>query len=170
MKLGLTRSVVKDMPPEVRDAVADAHEEAKLALAELRHFIRGLHPAVLDELGLDAALSGIAARSPVPVRLTVELAERPPVALETVAYFVVSEALSNVSKHAAATRATVHVERVPAGLHLRVTDDGCGGADPHRGTGLRGLRQRVESLDGTLLIDSPSGGPTTIEVTLPCAS
>jgi signal transduction histidine kinase len=170
MNLGLTRSAVKDMPREVRDAVAGAHEEAKLALAELRHFIRGLHPAVLDEVGLDAALSGIAARSPVPVRLSVDLPERAPVAVETVAYFVVSEALSNVARHAAATRAEVLVQGVPAGLHLSITDDGHGGADPARGTGLRGLRQRVESLDGTLCIDSPPGGPTTIEVTLPCAS
>jgi signal transduction histidine kinase len=134
----------------------------------LRDLIRGLHPAVLDELGLDAALSGIAARSPVPVRLVVDLRGRPPAAIEAVAYFVVSEALSNVAKHAAATRADVVVRHQTDGLTLAVADDGRGGADPVRGTGLRGLRQRVESVDGTLSIASPAGGPTSILVTLPC--
>jgi signal transduction histidine kinase len=170
MNLGMTRAAVRDARPEIRQAVADAHEEAKQALAELRDFIRGLHPAVLDELGLDAALSGTAARSPVPVRLTVELGERPPAAVEAVAYFVVSEALTNVARHAAATRADVVVGPRPGGLFLSVTDNGRGGADPARGTGLRGLQQRVESLDGTLRIASPAGGPTSILVALPCAS
>jgi signal transduction histidine kinase len=170
MNLGMTRAAMRDGPPELRQAVANAHEEAKQALAELRHFIRGLHPAVLDELGLDAALSGIAARSPVPVRLTVELGERPAVAVEAVAYFVVSEALSNVVRHAAASRVEVVVRQRPGELLVTITDDGHGGADPDRGTGLRGLRQRVESVDGTLRIDSPAGGPTSILVALPCAS
>jgi signal transduction histidine kinase len=170
MNLGMTRAALRDADPEIRQAVADAHEEAKQALAELRDFVRGLHPAILDELGLDAALSGIAARSPVPVRLKVDLHERPPAAVETVAYFVVSEALTNVARHAAATRADVVVRQQPGSLFLSVTDDGRGGADPLRGTGLRGLQQRVESVDGTLRIVSPAGGPTSILVTLPCAS
>jgi signal transduction histidine kinase len=170
MNLGMTRAALHDARPEVRQAVADAHEEAKRALAELRDFIRGLHPAVLDELGLDAALSGIAARSPVPVRLTVDLRRRPPAAVEAVAYFVVSEALTNVARHAAATRVDVVVRQQPGGLFLSFTDDGRGGADPSRGTGLRGLQQRVESVDGMLRIASPAGGPTSILVALPCAS
>jgi signal transduction histidine kinase len=168
MNLGMTRAALAEADPAVRAAVAAAHDEAKQALAELRDLIRGLHPAVLDELGLDAALSGIAARSPVPVRLVVDLRGRPPAAIEAVAYFVVSEALSNVAKHAAATRADVVVRQQPGGLTLAVADDGRGGADPVRGTGLRGLRQRVESVDGTLSIASPAGGPTSILVTLPC--
>jgi signal transduction histidine kinase len=90
--------------------------------------------------------------------------------VEAVAYFVVSEALTNVARHAAATRAEVLVRQQPGGLFLSVTDDGHGGADPARGTGLRGLHQRVESLDGTLRIASPAGGPTSIQVTLPCGS
>jgi signal transduction histidine kinase len=170
MNLGMTRAALRDADPEIRQAVADAHEEAKQALAELRTFIRGLHPAILDELGLDAALSGIAARSPVPVRLKVDLHERPPAAVEMVAYFVVSEALTNVVRHAAATRADVVVRQQPRGLFLSVTDDGRGGADPQRGTGLRGLQQRVDSVDGEFRIASPAGGPTSILVTLPCAS
>jgi signal transduction histidine kinase len=169
MNLGMTRAALGDARPEVHQAIAKAHEEAKEALAELRDFIRGLHPAVLDELGLDAALSGLAARSPVPVRLSVDLRERPPAAAEAVAYFVVSEALANVARHAGATRTDVAVRQQPEGLFLSVTDDGHGGADPRRGTGLRGLQQRVESVDGTLRIASPAGGPTTIQVTLPCA-
>ena len=170
MNLGITRAALRDADPAVHDAVTLAHEEAKQALAELRDFIRGLHPAVLDELGLDAALSGIAARSPVPVRLVVDLDERAPAAIEAVAYFVVSEALTNVAKHAAATRADIVVRRQPGGLALAIADDGRGGADPACGTGLRGLRQRVESVDGTLTIASPTGGPTTILVVLPCGS
>ncbi|MFB9239905.1 sensor histidine kinase [Plantactinospora siamensis] len=170
MNLGMTRAALRDADPEVRRAVADAHEEAKQVLVELRGLIRGLHPAVLDELGLDAALSGIAARCPVPVKLRVELPERPPPAVEAVAYFVVSEALTNVARHAMANRAEVVVRRQPGGLFLSVTDDGRGGADPLRGTGLRGLRQRVDSVDGELRIDSPAGGPTSIVVTVPCGS
>ena len=170
MNLGMTRTALHDAHPDIRQAVADAHEEAKQALAELRTFIRGLHPAILDELGLDAALSGIAARSPVPVRLKVDLHERPPAPTETVAYFVVSETLTNVARHAAATRTDVVVRQQPGSLFLSITDDGHGGADPLRGTGLRGLQQRVESVDGTLRIASPAGGPTSITVTLPCAS
>jgi signal transduction histidine kinase len=170
MNLGMTRAALRDGPPEIRAAVAGAHEEAKQALAELRHFVRGLHPAVLDELGLDAALSGIAARSPVPVRLTVEVGHRPAAAVEAVAYFVVSEALSNVARHAAAATAEVVVRQQPGELLVSIVDDGCGGADERRGTGLRGLRQRVESVDGTLRVDSPAGGPTSILVALPCGS
>jgi signal transduction histidine kinase len=171
MNLGMTRAALGDAAPEIREAVAGAHEEAKQALAELRGFIRGLHPAILDELGLDAALSGIAARSPVPVRLTVSLPARPSRAVEAVAYFVVSETLTNVARHAGASRVEVVVRQQGSGhLRLSITDDGRGGADPRRGTGLRGLQQRVESVDGTLRIDSPPGGTTSILVELPCAS
>jgi signal transduction histidine kinase len=171
MHLGMTRTTLTDVPEPVRHAIEHAHEETKLALADLRDVVRGLHPAILDDLGLDAALTGIVARSPIPVRLLVDLPERPPRRVETVAYYVVSEALSNIAKHSGATRVDVLVERAGDGPLLTVvSDDGRGGADPDRGTGLRGLQQRVRSVDGTVSIDSPPGGPTRITVELPCES
>jgi signal transduction histidine kinase len=170
MNLGMTRTTLTDVPPHVREAIAQAHEEAKLALTELRDVVRGLHPAVLDDLGLDAALSGIAARSAVPVRLLVELPRRPPRAIERVAYFVVSETLTNVARHAHATIVNIIVELENDQLRIIIFDDGRGGADPSRGTGLRGLNQRIRSVDGSMTIDSPPDGPTLITVELPCAS
>jgi signal transduction histidine kinase len=132
--------------------------------------VRGLHPAVLDDRGLDAALSGLAARSPVPVSLDVHVPGRLSRPVEAVAYFVVSEALTNVVKHSGASRAQV-VARVDVGtLRLRIVDDGAGGADDSRGTGLTGLRQRVASVDGTFTVESPLGGPTVLEAWIPCGS
>jgi signal transduction histidine kinase len=150
------------------EAIAEAHEEAKAALAELRDLIRGLHPAVLEDRGLDAALSGVAARMPLPVRLTVDLPRRPPAVIEAVAYFVVSEGLANIAKHAQASQAEVFVQRTRDRLHIIISDDGAGGADPARGTGLAGLARRAASVDGTLEITSPPGGPTLLTVDLPC--
>lgn len=176
MNLGIAKATLTDLPEPARRALDDAHLEAKAALTELRATVRGLHPAVLDDRGLDAALSGLAGRSPVPVDLTVELPTRPPRAVEAIAYFVVSESLTNVVKHSGASRVRVSVTQSRAAgsavtrLHLRVVDDGVGGADPTRGTGLLGLRQRVASVDGTLTIESPSGGPTVLEAVLPCGS
>lgn len=169
MNLGISRASMSDAPPEARKAIEEAHEEAKQALVEMRDFVRGLHPAVLNDRGLDAALSGIAARSPVPVQLTVNVEKRPSSTIEAVAYFVVSEALTNIAKHARATRASVDVIRRGDFLHIQIHDDGQGGASPTQGTGLLGLAQRVASVDGTLHLESPIGGPTTIEAELPCA-
>jgi signal transduction histidine kinase len=168
MNLGLARAKLADAPEPARRAIEEAHEEAKEALAELRAFIRGLHPAVLDDRGLDAALSGIAARAPLPVTVRSNLPHRCSATIEAVAYFVVSEALTNAARHAGATRAEVAAEHVDGRLRIAVTDDGRGGADPERGTGLRGLAQRVAAVDGTLRIDSPAGGPTVIVAELPC--
>jgi len=153
---------------EAKQAIAEAHEEAKAALAELRDLIRGLHPAVLEDRGLDAALSGVAARMQIPVRLTVDLPRRPAPVVEAVAYFVVSEGLANIAKHSQATEAAVFVQRAGDRLHVIVTDDGVGGADPAGGTGLAGLARRAASVDGTFEIDSPPGGPTLLTVDLPC--
>jgi signal transduction histidine kinase len=169
MNLGLARRTLKDVRPEVMQVIVDAHEEAQAAIDELRDLVRGLHPAVLEDRGLDAALSGIAARTPLPVRLDVELSEPVAPTVEAVAYFTVSEALTNVAKHARASRVDLSVRTVGGRLCLVISDDGVGGADPSRGTGLTGLRKRTASVDGTLSVLSPLGGPTTITVELPCA-
>jgi signal transduction histidine kinase len=176
MNLGMARERFEAEPEPVRQALAAAHDEAVLALTELREFIRGLHPAVLNDRGLDAALSGLAARAPLPVRLRVDVPEPAAPGVEAVAYFIVSEALTNVAKHAQATQAEVTVTRDGGVLRIAVTDDGSGGAAPAEGddagagTGLRGLGQRAAAVDGTLTIDSPPGGPTVIAAELPCES
>ncbi|WP_328687556.1 sensor histidine kinase [Streptomyces caniferus] len=173
LNLGLAKATLTDLPPEAQQVIDAAHREAKDAIEELNNLVRGLHPAVLDELGLDAALSGLAARAPLPVRLRVDLPtdlpRRTVPAVEAVAYFVVSEALTNIAKHAReATRAEVTVTRLGEILRVVVADDGPGGADPSRGTGLKGLAQRVRSVDGTFRMSSPVGGPTMMSVELPC--
>jgi signal transduction histidine kinase len=172
MQLGMARaSLGDDVPEPLRQVIEQAHDEATEALAELRQLVRGLHPAVLDDRGLDAALSGIAANASLPVRLRVDAGARCAPAIEAVAYFVVSEALTNVAKHAGATRAEVTVERLGDRLRVVVADDGHGGATlDGGGTGLRGLAQRAAAVDGTLAVDSPPGGPTRITVELPCGS
>lgn len=173
LNLGLAKATLTDLPPEAREVIDAAHREAKDAIEELNNLVRGLHPAVLDERGLDAALSGLAARAPLPVRLRVDLPpglpQRAAPAVEAVAYFVVSEALTNIAKHAReATRADVTVTRLGGILRVVIADDGVGGADPSRGSGLKGLAQRVRSVDGTFRMSSPVGGPTMMNVELPC--
>jgi signal transduction histidine kinase len=172
MNLGMTRERFTGAPEPVRQAIAEAHDEALLALSELREFIRGLHPAVLSDRGLDAALSGLAAHAPLPVRLRVDVPRPAAPGIEAVAYFIVSEALTNVVKHAQATQAEVAVTRAGDVLRVAVTDDGRGGAEPAAGdgTGLLGLAQRASAVDGTLSVDSPVGGPTVVTAELPCES
>jgi len=172
MNLGMAKTRFSDVPEPAKQAIVDAHEEALLALSEVREFIRGLHPAVLNDRGLVAALSGLAARASLPVKLTVDMPRPAAPSLEAVAYFIVSEALTNVVKHAQATQAEVTVTRAGDILRIAVTDDGRGGAVPAAGdgTGLRGLAQRAAAVDGTLSIDSPPGGPTVITAELPCES
>jgi signal transduction histidine kinase len=174
MNLGAARERLETDPEGGRRLVAEAHEEAKAALKDIRDLVRGIHPVILEDRGLDAALSAVVARCPVPVDLRVELGdgERLPATVESAAYFVVSEALTNVARHAEAARAWVSIARARERLVVEIRDDGRGGADPgsDRGTGLRGLRDRVAGLGGTLDVISPAGGPTTILVELPCAS
>jgi signal transduction histidine kinase len=170
MNLGMARANLTDVPEEARQAIEQAHDEATQAVAELREFVRGLHPAILNDRGLDAALSGLVARAPLPVRLHVDIARRCSPSMEAIAYFVVSEALTNIAKHAAARHADVTVERVGDRLRVVVTDDGRGGAAPGTGSGLRGLAQRAAAVDGTFDVHSPPGGPTVITVELPCES
>ncbi|MGW4395874.1 sensor histidine kinase [Amycolatopsis nivea] len=168
VNLGLAIATRPDLPSDAREVIAKAHLEAKEAIAELDDLVRGLHPAVLEDRGLDAALSGLAARTPLPVRLRVDLAGRVAPTVESVAYFVVSEALTNATKHANAMRAEVTVRQIGEVLRVRVTDNGLGGADA-AGTGLTGLAKRVGSLDGAFHVSSPVGGPTTVTAELPCA-
>jgi signal transduction histidine kinase len=171
MTLGRAKARYAVDPGAIGDLLDDAHQQAKDSVTDLRRLIRGLHPPVLADRGLDAALSAIAVRCPVPVDLRVEIDERPPATVEAIGYFVVSEALTNVARHARAASAVVRVRREDGGpVWITVTDDGVGGADPDRGTGLRGLADRIGAVDGQLRVDSPVGGPTVLAVELPCGS
>ncbi|WP_329040004.1 sensor domain-containing protein [Streptomyces sp. NBC_00178] len=167
MDLGLAKEKLGHDPEAAARMVDEAHGEVKVALQELRDLARGIHPAVLTDRGLDAALSAIASRCTVPVDVTVDLTARPAQAIEGIAYFTVSELLQNISKHAHATRATVDVWRTTDRLMLQVTDNGHGGADASAGSGLAGLTERLDAVDGVLVVDSPAGGPTTVTAELP---
>jgi signal transduction histidine kinase len=145
-----------------------AIEELKQGLAELRELARGIHPALLTERGLEPALAGLAARAPVPVSVSADVDGRLPPELETAAYFMVSEALTNVAKYAGATAAEVSLRLAGGRAVIEVRDDGIGGADPSAGSGLRGIADRVAALDGQLEVDSPPGGGTVLRARLPC--
>ncbi|WP_329079756.1 sensor histidine kinase [Streptosporangium sp. NBC_01469] len=149
------------------ELLAQAHEEAQQALAELREVAWRVYPSGLDSLGLANALAGVAERSGVPVKVVCELSARPPMAVQTASYFVVSEAVTNAAKHARATAITVEVRERDTMVIVRIQDDGVGGASA-AGGGLSGLARRVAALDGRLRVDSPPGGPTTITAELPC--
>ncbi|MFF2509749.1 sensor histidine kinase [Streptomyces sp. NPDC058086] len=167
MGLGLAKEKLTEDPRAAARMVDEAHGEVKTALQELRDLARGIHPAVLTDRGLDAALSSVASRCTVPVQVDVDLPARPAPAIEGIAYFTVSELLQNISKHARATRAMVDVWRVENRLMLQVVDDGVGGADVSGGSGLAGLAERLDAVDGVLVVDSPVGGPTRITAELP---
>ncbi|MFG2678317.1 sensor histidine kinase [Streptomyces sp. NPDC048392] len=167
MDLGLAKEKLREDPRAAAVMVDEAHGEVKTALQELRDLARGIHPAVLTDRGLDAALSAVASRCAVPVRVEVDLAERPASAIEGIAYFTVSELLQNISKHARATAAAVEVWRVDNRLLLQVVDNGVGGANASAGSGLAGLAERLDAVDGILVVDSPAGGPTRVTAELP---
>jgi signal transduction histidine kinase len=169
MDLGMARAKLESDPAGATALVGEAHEEAKRALAELRDLARGIHPAVLADRGLDAAISALAARSPVPVGVEVTTG-RLPGPVESTAYFVVAEALTNAAKHAEAAEIGVRISRHRDLLVVEVIDDGAGGADPARGSGLRGLADRLAAVDGRLTVTSPPGGPTVVRAELPCGS
>ncbi len=168
MSLGLARLDAPEGP--LADQLARAQGEAEAALTELRELIQGIHPAVLTDYGLAAALADVADRSPVPVDIRITADGRFPAAIESALYFVVREALANVSKHSGAHRAWLRLDHAGGELRLEVTDDGRGGADPARGTGLTGLADRVSVVDGRLSVSSPVGGPTVLLVEIPCES
>jgi signal transduction histidine kinase len=169
MELGRAKAKFADDVDAARELVDQAHLQAKEALAELRNLVRGVHPPVLTDRGLDAALSGLAALCPIPVDVHVDVPVRPRPAVEAVAYFMVAEALTNVAKHSRASHAKVVVEGhgYPGTLTVMISDDGIGGADPDS-PGLAGLADRVSGVDGRLSVESPSGGPTIIAAELPC--
>jgi signal transduction histidine kinase len=167
LTLGLAEARLQTDPAGAIPLVAQAREEAQLAIKELRELAGGIHPTVLSDRGLDAALKALAARAPVPVRLSGVPAARLSPAVEAAAYFVTSEALANVAKYAQASEAFVRLSIERDCLRLQVSDDGVGGADPSAGTGLDGLRDRVDALDGHLEVSSPPGGGTIVAVEIP---
>jgi signal transduction histidine kinase len=170
MELGRAKAKFADDVEGAAVLIDQAHAEAKAALTELRELVRGVHPPVLTDRGLDAAISGLVLRCPVPVDTHVDVPVRPRPAVEAVAYFTIAEALTNVAKHSRATHARVVVEGAPGPvgtLNVLVSDDGIGGADPG-GAGLRGLADRIAGIDGSLSVESPPGGPTIISAILPC--
>jgi signal transduction histidine kinase len=147
----------------------DASDELLAAVDELRELARGIHPAILTEAGLRPAVAGLARRSSVPVDLQVELTERLDPGVEAAAYFIVAEALTNVTRHSGARRVSVLIERQDGHLRVQVSDDGAGGADVSRGSGLEGITDRLEAISGELTIDSPRGGGTRLLAEIPCA-
>jgi signal transduction histidine kinase len=168
LDLGLARARLARDPEAARDLLDRAHEEAKTTIEDLRALVRGIQPAVLDDRGLDAALSALVAGCSVPVRVEVELDRRPERPVEAVAYFVVAEAVTNVTKHAGARQAWVSILDQGESLAVVVEDDGRGGATLDRDGGLAGLAARVAAIDGSFQVASPPGGPTRIEAVLPC--
>jgi signal transduction histidine kinase len=171
MTLGLAQQKVDDDPAAAKALIAEAHTSTKAAITELRQLARGIHASVLDDRGLDAALSALASRSHIPVILDVRLTERCSKTAEAAAYFVIAESLTNAAKHSRASEVRVLVrEREGGMLWARVEDNGIGGAHVTPGGGIDGISQRVIGAGGSFRVDSPAGGPTTVEVSVPCAS
>jgi signal transduction histidine kinase len=172
MGLGRAQKKFDADPDGAKVLVGEALVDAKLAVAELRDLARGIYPAVLGDRGLDAALSSLAAKCPVPVSVRVTVEPRPPAAVESTAYFIVGESLTNIAKHSGADQVTVKVWREdrPSGdlVVIEVTDDGSGGASFRPGGGLAGLADRAATIDGVMTVVSPIGGPTVIRADLPC--
>jgi signal transduction histidine kinase len=168
MNLRLARDKLGEDPAATGELLDEAMDELAAATAELRELARGIHPVLLSERGLRAALGGLAERSPVPVELLATPAERLPAPIEMAAYFVVAEALTNVARYAEAEVATVRVERRNGAVEVEIRDDGIGGAEIDAGTGLRGLEDRVGALEGRFRVSSPAGQGTTVEASIPC--
>ncbi len=171
MTLGMARARMDSDPAAARELLDQAHRDAKDSITELRQLARGIHPAVLTDRGLDAALSAVASRNAVPTTVRVDLSARPRPEVEAVLYFAVAEALTNVAKHSGASRCSVAVDEVPGGIRAVISDDGRGGAtrDGNPGGGLGGMHDRVRAAGGTLTTSSPLGGPTDVTVEVPCA-
>ncbi|MEV7386765.1 histidine kinase [Streptomyces sp. NPDC091215] len=172
MRIGLAQRAYDRDPEGARTLMAEAQNQVQEALTELRQVVRGIHPPILTDRGLVGAVRALAASSGLDVSVEVkgglEEGPRPPAAVEAAAYFAVAEALTNAAKYGGGRRADVRLERLRTGLRAVVRDDGDGGADENEGTGLLGIRRRVAALDGDVQLSSPAGGPTVIEVQLPC--
>ena len=170
LQIGLARRKLEQDPETSARLLDAAHDELRTALEELRELARGIHPAILTDRGLGPAVEALAERAPLPVELEEMPEERMPPPVEAAAYFVVSESLTNIVKYAAAGHASVRVARADGYAVVEVRDDGVGGADPAIGTGLRGLADRIEALDGRLEVHSPPGEGTLVRANIPCAS
>jgi signal transduction histidine kinase len=169
MTLDAADQLLDSSPEAARALLAEARASSARALAELRDLVRGIHPPVLADRGLAEAIRALALDAPFGINVVGELTGRAPEPVETAAYFAVSELLANVSKHAGARRAWIDLRHEAGMLSITVTDDGCGGVDPGRGTGLRGIERRLAMLDGVLAVSSPPGGPTVVNMEIPCA-
>jgi signal transduction histidine kinase len=167
MRLGLAEESVRDRP-ETATLLREARSGAEEAMTDLRSVIRTMYPPILADRGLAGAISGLAARSIIPVHVSLDDLGQVPAPVEAAAYFVVAESVTNAIKHSGATKILVRVDRDLDGLHLQVTDDGVGGVDATEGTGILGIERRVAALDGATTIHSPIGGGTTVTVELPC--
>jgi signal transduction histidine kinase len=167
LTLRMAQNQIAKNPDKAAEMVGAAQDELTRALEELRELARGIHPAVLSDRGLGPAVEALAVRSPLPVKVVEVPGERLPEPVEAAAYFVIAEALTNVVKYANASTATVAVRRTNGHAEVEVRDDGVGGADPGRGSGLRGLADRVGALDGSLALDSPPGSGTTLRAEIP---
>ncbi|MGO9080428.1 MAG: histidine kinase [Streptosporangiaceae bacterium] len=169
MTLDAVEQLMDSSPAAARALLAEARESSAKALAELRDLVRGIHPPVLADRGLAEAIRALAIDLPLRVEFGSDLPGRPPAPVESAAYFAVSELLANASKHAGACRAWIDIRYAGDALQIMVSDDGSGGADPARGTGLRGIERRLAPFDGVLAISSPLGGPTVANMEIPCA-
>jgi signal transduction histidine kinase len=168
MSLGMAEEQLANDPELARTLLLEARDTASDALAELRDLVRGIHPPVLAERGFVEAVRALAAAMPVPVEISADIAGRLPAPVESAAYFAVAEALANVVKHAAAQHVSIALAYSDGALRMTVADDGRGGADAQHGTGLRGIERRLGAFDGTLNVESPTGGPTKLVMVLPC--
>ncbi|WP_250005956.1 sensor domain-containing protein [Actinoplanes sp. M2I2] len=170
MTIGLAEELVDRDPATVRKLLAEARETSSTALIELRHLVRGIHPPVLAERGLDGAVRALALTLRIPTTVDSDVTGRLETPVESAAYFAVAETLTNVQRHSGATFAYVSMHHTGGVLRLEIGDDGRGGADPKRGTGLAGMERRLAAFDGTMTMSSPPGGPTIVTMELPCAS
>ncbi|MGI8867842.1 MAG: sensor histidine kinase [Mycobacteriales bacterium] len=168
MSLGLADQMMERDPVKARELLAEARSTSSQALQELRDIVRGIHPPVLADRGLDGAVRALALANPLPTRADIDIPVRLVAPVESAAYFAIAEAMTNVIKHTDATTCWVDAKYAHEALTMTVSDDGSGGADPAKGSGLAGIERRLAAFDGTLMVSSPAGGPTVVAMHLPC--